>query len=116
MPKYPQPPPLLTPSPRPFSRLWQVEWTEDAGVDAEGRERVRILRGVEPGQWTRAAGSDIAAGTQVLAPGTTLSASDIGLLAMVRRSHRAAFLSSACLTPVPAGLFASPLSLLAGPV
>lgn len=68
----------------------QVEWTEDAGRDSDGRERVRILRGVAPGQWTRPAGSDIAAGTQVLPPNTRLSASDVGLLAMVRARPRSA--------------------------
>jgi molybdenum cofactor synthesis domain-containing protein len=49
----------------------------------EGGERVRFSGPAEPGQHVRPTGDDLAAGAEVLAPGTTITPGHLGLLATV---------------------------------
>ncbi|MBY5993375.1 molybdopterin molybdotransferase MoeA [Ferrimonas balearica] len=51
-------------------------------TEAEG-DRVRFLRDVRPGQFVREQGSELTAGTQVLAAGTRIGSAEIGVLATV---------------------------------
>jgi gephyrin len=59
-----------------------VEETERLPVDG-GAPRVRIRRGVQPGDDVRPVGRDVAQGQQVLEAGERLGAAEIGLLATV---------------------------------
>ncbi len=58
-----------------------VEHTEPRG------ELVRILQPATPGSHVRRRGEDLRAGDEVLAPGTTLGAAELGALATARRAH-----------------------------
>jgi len=69
------------PLPQGADAVVMVEHTEE--VDG----RVRLLRPVRPGQDVRPAGQDLAAGEQVLAPGTFIGPAEIGLLATVGRTE-----------------------------
>lgn len=69
------------PMPQGADAVQMVERTEVAGS-----ERVRILKGVAPGENVRQAGEDIRGGAGLLQPGARLDASAVALLAMTGRS------------------------------
>ncbi len=58
-----------------------VEWTDGALA------HVHVTRGVRPGAHVRTVGSDVVEGTQVLASGTRLGPTQLGLLAAVGRDR-----------------------------
>lgn len=55
-------------------------------TEVSGPERVRILKGVAPGENVRQAGEDVKGGAGLLQPGARLDAAAIALLAMTGRS------------------------------
>ncbi|WHT19955.1 molybdopterin molybdotransferase MoeA [Crossiella sp. CA-258035] len=65
------------PVPRGADAVVQVEWTDG------GMPRVRVYREVKAGANIRRGGEDVLAGTRVLAAGTVLGASELGLAAAV---------------------------------
>jgi molybdopterin molybdotransferase len=64
------------PLPEGATAVIQQEWTERVGEN-----QVRVLKSVQAGHNCRRAGSDIAAGSVVIAAGTVLRAQEIGALA-----------------------------------
>ena len=73
------------PVPTAADAVVKVEDTRVLKRDREGNERmVRLLTTAKPGDYIRRIGSDIAENETVLRARTRLTASSIGLLAMVR--------------------------------
>src|SRR5690606_31949130 len=88
--------------PQGLDSVVPVERVEVLAQDAEGRpRRIRLAADVGPGDNVRLAGEDVAAGTQVLQPGTRIGAAQVMVLASlgvdtvaVRRRPRVAVLNT----------------------